>query len=189
MLRSGASRLHLVRTWATTRRGFASVTPPSSVAAPSSATGTADSSLPLQQTNPTAAGIEQEQELQQDILAPDAWTLRQPTRMIAHKLLDRDKHMLSMTELYDDLSNSCDLFRSRRHFKHCLKLMRAKNRVQVICLGPESIGSSVLKFAVKLTGQGQRTYLWFRQGHRAWASKQITDGTTTGTGGGLTDAL
>lgn len=122
-----------------------------------------------------------------DKFAPDAWTSGQPTRYIAHKLLDRDRAMCGLRELYEEVMDS-GMFRSKRHFKQCLKMMKCKNRVQIICLGPVAIGSPNLKFAVKLTGKGQRTYLFYRNHYRARVAVE-GEGDNDGKPSGLTDAL
>lgn len=101
--------------------------------------------------------------------------------------------MCGLRELYDELIDT-GMFRSKRHFKHCLKLMKSKNRVQIVCQGPTEIGSPNLKFAVKLTGKGQRTYLFFRNSYRNKAARLAAEqasgeGAASTKPAGLTDAL
>lgn len=79
-----------------------------------------------------------------------------PTRAIAAVLL-KNRVPVPHDELYE-LSDEYGLFKSKRHFKHCLKMMKQQDRVQVICNGPEYPGASRLSFSVKLTRRGDAIY-------------------------------
>lgn len=107
-------------------------------------------------------------------LRPEAWTIGQPTRMIAHKLLEKEKFACGLRELWEEAEQT-GMFKSKRHFKHCLKLLKSRQRVDVTCLGPERVGSAKLKFSARLTRRGARTYLWFRQSYRNQLAKKLAD--------------
>lgn len=79
-----------------------------------------------------------------------------PTRAIAAVLL-KEGGPVRHEELYER-SAEYGLFNSRRHFKHCLKMMKLQKRVQNICLGPSYPGSSRNAFSVTLTKRGQTVY-------------------------------
>lgn len=107
-------------------------------------------------------------------LRPDAWTIGQPTRMIVHKLLEKEKFTHGLRELWEEVEQT-GMFKSKRHFKHCLKILKSRQRVDVICLGPQRVGSAKLKFSARLTRRGARTYLWFRQSYRNQLAKKLAD--------------
>lgn len=113
---------------------------------------------------------------------PDAWTIGQPTRMIAHKLLEKEKFTCGLLELWEEVEET-GMFKSKRHFKHCLKLLKSRQRVDVMCIGPERVGSAKLKFSARLTRRGARTYLWFRQSYRNRIAKKLADANNPGEAG------
>lgn len=113
----------------------------------------------------------------------EAWVEGKPTRAIASKLLDMPDHMAESHALYAKVNRS-GLFRSRRHFKHCVKLMRSMKRVDMVCHGssvPESTSvfpsesgavslnrskryqKEKLQFSIALTGRGRRVYSRLRR--------------------------
>lgn len=79
-----------------------------------------------------------------------------PSRAIAAVLL-RAPGPVAHDELYSSAAEY-GLLKSRRHFKHVLKLMKGMKRLEVICLGPERPGSAKRAFSVKLTRRGQTIY-------------------------------
>lgn len=79
-----------------------------------------------------------------------------PTRAIAAVLL-QTRRPIPHEELYDR-ANEYGLFNSRRHFKHCLKMMKGQDRVRVICDGPRYPGASRRAFSVELTRRGDAIY-------------------------------
>lgn len=85
------------------------------------------------------------------------WISNMPTRAIASVLLQQDRNIMEHDALYSAVEKS-GLMRSRRHFKHCLRMLKDQKRVAVICTGPESPGSAKRKFAVKLTRRGNAVY-------------------------------
>lgn len=102
-------------------------------------------------------------EVAQTIARPSVRALRDargvvnmPTRAIAAVLL-KDGAPVKHDELYER-SAEYGLFNSKRHFKHCLKMMKLQKRVQSICLGPSYPGSSRNAFSVTLTKRGQTVY-------------------------------
>lgn len=56
------------------------------------------------------------------------------------------------------MADEYGLFNSRRHFKHCLKMMKQMHRVRVRCTGPEYPGASRRGFVVELTRRGDKVY-------------------------------
>lgn len=84
-----------------------------------------------------------------------------PTRMIAHVLLQRERPVMEHSDLFQE-ANASGMFRSHRHFKHCLKMMKHQKRVHIVCLGPERVGSPNRRFAVSLTKRGVHAYSWYR---------------------------
>lgn len=97
-----------------------------------------------------------------EAIVPEAWVNGMPTRLIAQVLLCKSRCMADHRELFEEISTS-GMFKSRRHFKHCLKLMKLSKRLDIICLGPEKVGKSRRKFAVKLTARGERIYTCYRR--------------------------
>lgn len=89
------------------------------------------------------------------------WVRNMPTRAIAHFLMRYDSHLAPHDELFNKVNDS-GLMKSKRHFKHCLKMMRLQKRVDIVCLGPQRVGSSKLKFAVKLTKRGNAVFSYYR---------------------------
>lgn len=79
-----------------------------------------------------------------------------PTRAIAAVLL-RAKAAVPHEELFER-ANEYSLFHSKRHFKHCLKMMKLQKRVRVICNGPQYPGASRLAFSIELTRRGGTIY-------------------------------
>ncbi|PXF41637.1 hypothetical protein BWQ96_08648 [Gracilariopsis chorda] len=112
------------------------------------------------------------------------WVRNMPTRAIAHFLMGYESRLAPHDELFDKV-NASGLMRSKRHFKHCLKMMRLQKRVDVVCLGPQRVGSSTRKFAVKLTSRGNAVYRYYRNCER-W---QVEHGGERPKRPGLTDAL
>lgn len=96
--------------------------------------------------------------------APSSWIQDLPTRAIADSLLGKEQYLFSHEKLYEEVNES-GLFRSHRHFKHCLKMMRTQNRVKIVCNGPERIASAKLAFSVKLTAKGRSVYRYYREQH------------------------
>lgn len=92
-----------------------------------------------------------------------SWVRNLPTRAIANVLLESDSYMASHDALYHAVDKT-GLLRSRRHFKHCLRMMSDQKRVKVFCIGPEKVGSAKLKFSVKLTSRGRTIYGFYRRG-------------------------
>lgn len=90
------------------------------------------------------------------------WIRGMPTRAIADALMKRENRMAPHEELYNEI-NKTGILRSRRHFKHCLRMLRTQRRVDVICQGPDRVGSNRLKFAVKLTRRGDSVYSYFKR--------------------------
>lgn len=68
--------------------------------------------------------------------------------------------MMDHMALYED-ADKLGLMRSRRHFKHCLRMLKDQKRVQIICKGPVKPGSAKRAFAVKLTRRGERIYQYY----------------------------
>lgn len=93
-----------------------------------------------------------------------------PTRVIADVLLRAGPKPIAHEVLYQEADKS-GLMRSHRHFKHCLRMMKDQNRVKVICLGPEKVGSAKRKFAVGLTRKGTILYTKYFKGFEA--AKQV----------------
>lgn len=112
----------------------------------------------------------------------EPWVDGKPTRAIASKLLDMPDYMAESHALYAQVIPS-GLFRSRRHFKQCVKILRAMNRVDMVCHGPlaapasttPSSGATVistrskryrkvkLQFSIALTDKGTRVYSSLRR--------------------------
>lgn len=92
--------------------------------------------------------------------------------------------MMDYDKLYGELEPS-GLFRSKRHFKHCLRMLRTQQRVAMVCKGPERAGSARRSFAVKLTRRGSSIYSRYRDIDNA---EEGEDGNGAGSGG-LADAL
>lgn len=114
----------------------------------------------------------------------EGWVRGKPTRAIASKLLDMPDHMAESHALYTQVAPS-GLFRSRRHFKQCVKILRAMDRVDMVCHGPlqtsaPTSGSSLnvakvpptrprrsrkvkLHFSIALTGKGRHVYSYYRR--------------------------
>lgn len=180
-----------MRLWSVLQRGWVSMTPPSAMAQP-----TVEMSPDLMvgadaaHYGPGAArdGTTNAQAGKEEMRP--AWVEDMPTRMIACKLLDRDRLMAGHKELYDEV-NATGMLKSRRHFKHCLKLMRISQRIQVICQGPARVGSSRRIFAVKLTKRGQVIYSWHRNHPRYKDQSTESEAQTEGSGlsRGLADVL
>ena len=109
------------------------------------------------------------------------WIREMPTRAIAAVLLDAKQYTLTHDELFK-AANESDLIRSRRHFKHCLRLLKDQKRILSFSLGPERIGSANIKFAVKLTPKGAKIYSQYRvtegieKEHRGKHGKDSTRG-------------
>ncbi len=97
-------------------------------------------------------------------MAPSVTALRSrvgevnmPTRAIAAVLLRARGSPVTPDDLYAQ-SNEYGLFNSKRHFKHCLKMMKNMERVRVKSLGPQYPGASKLQFGVELTRRGTQAY-------------------------------
>lgn len=90
-------------------------------------------------------------------LRPAHWVKGMPTRTIAQVLLRQENEMMDHLVLYEE-TNKLGLLRSRRHFKHCLRMLKDQKRVAVICNGPVHPGSAKRAFKVKLTRRGSRIY-------------------------------
>lgn len=90
------------------------------------------------------------------------WICNMPTRAIASVLLKQEKEMMDHADLFEEAEKS-GLMRSRRHFKHCLRMMKNQKRICIICNGPEKVGSAKLKFSVKLTQRGSSIYTRYSQ--------------------------
>lgn len=99
---------------------------------------------------------------QQALRRAPLWVHNMPTRQIANVLLQQDRQMMDYDLLYGAVEQS-GLFRSKRHFKHCLRMLKQQNRVQVICRGPEKAGSAKRLFSVKLTRRGCTIYTRYSQ--------------------------
>lgn len=123
-------------------------------------------------------------------IVPERWVNGMPSRLIAQLLLGKSRHMADHKELFEETS-STGLFKSRRHFKHCLKLMKCSKRVDIICLGPERVGSSHRKFSVKLTTRGARIYSSYRQwpGPKESSTNQSNSNESDASSRGLADVL
>lgn len=85
------------------------------------------------------------------------WVREMPTRQIAHVLLQQERNIMGHDTLFSEVEKS-GLFRSRRHFKHCLRMLKDQKRARVICQGPERAGSAKRLFAVQLTRRGATIY-------------------------------
>lgn len=85
-----------------------------------------------------------------------------PTRVIASVLLKEEREMMDHGALFDEVEKS-GLLRSRRHFKHCLRMLKDQKRVLIICNGLEKVGSPKRKFSVKLTQRGSVIYTKYSQ--------------------------
>lgn len=112
----------------------------------------------------------------------EPWVDGKPTRAIASKLLDMPDYMAESHALYARVFPS-GLFRSRRHFKRCVKILRAMNRVDMVCHGhladtasttPTSEAAVIstrskrhqnakLQFSIALTDKGTRVYSSLRR--------------------------
>lgn len=99
---------------------------------------------------------------QEAIQRAPLWVRGMPTRQIANVLLQQERHMMDYELLYGEVEKS-GLFRSKRHFKHCLRMLKGQDRVQVICRGPEKAGSAKRLFSVKLTRRGGNIYTRYSQ--------------------------
>lgn len=114
------------------------------------------------------------------------WIREMPTRAIAAALLEAERHTLTHEELFKAASES-DLIRSRRHFKHCLRLLKDQKRAVSFSLGPERIGSANIKFAVRLTPRGAKIYSKYRVSEGIEKEQRINDRKESNRG--LQDAL
>ena len=82
--------------------------------------------------------------------------LNMPTRAIAAVLLRHSRPMK-----HGDLCTEASeygLFRSKRHFKHVLKMMKLQRRIKVSSMGPAFPRSPKLAFSVNLTKRGEAIY-------------------------------
>lgn len=124
-----------------------------------------------------------------EAIAPSVAALRStigevnmPTRAIAAVLLRARGAPVTPEELYTQ-SNEYGLFNSKRHFKHCLKMMKGMKRVQVKSMGPQYPGASRLQFSVYLTRRGTAAYTRYLGETPPLPADHIVDSP------GLTDAL
>jgi len=81
-----------------------------------------------------------------------------PSRAIAAVLL-RAKAAVGHDELYNlACEYDATMFKSKRHFKHCLKMMKNSERIRIRSVGPQYPGASKLGFVVELTRRGTVAY-------------------------------
>lgn len=142
---------------------------------------------------PTETSQENVHDQVNERILPDqeGWVHGKPTRAIASKLLDMPEYMADSHMLYSNVQPS-GLFRSRRHFKQCVKILRSMGRVTMICHGQTNAtdvrtplishssksrsrsqapsrsrsrksAKQVLRFSIGLTPRGRRVYSFYRR--------------------------
>lgn len=91
-------------------------------------------------------------------LRSELGVVNMPSRAIAAVLL-RAKSAVGHDELYNlSCEYDSDMFRSKRHFKHCLRMMKTSERIRIRSVGPQYPGASKLGFVVELTRRGTAAY-------------------------------
>lgn len=121
----------------------------------------------------------------------EPWVRGQPMRLLASILLRQPK----LTMRHDDLLDAAfttGMFKSRRHIKHSLKMMKSVKRVGVSCQGVEHVGSSKRVFHVTLFPKARKLYTSYMKHHQAQGDQTAQQGAPADgapQGRGLTDAL